>query len=429
MRRLTFSLLLIVLLHFPYLSHATHIVGGEMSYEWLGGESYIIRLSIYSDCGSEIVLDPQYEIGYFSESLGIGTNEPEALVLVRTRDPIDVSFTCGGVVSNCQLGGQPEVRGINRYDYASIINLSSLGKARDWVFFWRRPARSESITTLVFPDGQDYYTQLTLNNLDVSGNSSPVFTSNPILNVCQSDTVTLSNVVTDKEGDELRFKLIAPKVSFDQEVTYIEGTNFINFLGAGTNAVVNPTTGDLRFVTNNLSAIGITDILMEEYRNGILISSITRGIEITVEECNNIDPVITNFLGEMREDLGDSVSICLGDSISVAFEAFDPDGDNVEFDLLGGRQNVFFAPNTPARNPVGRFSFRATPNMIGVNRFTVRANDGRCPEPGATTKTFIINVLSKPEIILPASQKVKLHVVSIRIKSIKNYTDRITLTN
>ncbi|MEO7081004.1 MAG: hypothetical protein ABIY71_05720, partial [Flavobacteriales bacterium] len=53
-------------------SHATHILGGEMYYTYLGNDNYQVTLRLYRDCGPEntnnTALDAQAAIGVFNSS-------------------------------------------------------------------------------------------------------------------------------------------------------------------------------------------------------------------------------------------------------------------------------------------------------------------------------------------------------------------------
>ena len=41
----------ITFLFIPFLSYATHVVGGSLTYIYNGGSSYTITLKLYRDCG------------------------------------------------------------------------------------------------------------------------------------------------------------------------------------------------------------------------------------------------------------------------------------------------------------------------------------------------------------------------------------------
>src|SRR5690554_8104826 len=44
-------LLLLTVLLFTSFAYATHIVGGSLTYEHLGGSTYSVKLKLYRDCG------------------------------------------------------------------------------------------------------------------------------------------------------------------------------------------------------------------------------------------------------------------------------------------------------------------------------------------------------------------------------------------
>ncbi|MCE2823708.1 MAG: hypothetical protein LW693_14975 [Saprospiraceae bacterium] len=50
MRQLCTTLFWAVLVCLPGTIHATHIVGGEITYRCLGGQTYQVQLTVYRDC-------------------------------------------------------------------------------------------------------------------------------------------------------------------------------------------------------------------------------------------------------------------------------------------------------------------------------------------------------------------------------------------
>ena len=44
-------LLFVIFALIPFLSNATHLIGGEITYSCLGANQYEIQVSIYIDCG------------------------------------------------------------------------------------------------------------------------------------------------------------------------------------------------------------------------------------------------------------------------------------------------------------------------------------------------------------------------------------------
>ena len=60
---------ILILMVLPQSSHATHIVGGELNYICLGGETYEITLTIFRDCeNAEADFDPFASVGIFNNN-------------------------------------------------------------------------------------------------------------------------------------------------------------------------------------------------------------------------------------------------------------------------------------------------------------------------------------------------------------------------
>ncbi|MBK5284553.1 MAG: hypothetical protein JJE25_04065, partial [Bacteroidia bacterium] len=60
--RILFSVFILI----SFCSTATHIVGGELNYRWLGGNNYEISLTVYRDCfNGQAPFDDPIAIGIF----------------------------------------------------------------------------------------------------------------------------------------------------------------------------------------------------------------------------------------------------------------------------------------------------------------------------------------------------------------------------
>lgn len=83
-----------MLFGFYFNANATHIVGGELNYKYLGSNNYEIRLTVYRDCyvGIPPFDDPAY-VGIFNSSnqllqtltmtfRGLDTLPPQLMTLV-----------------------------------------------------------------------------------------------------------------------------------------------------------------------------------------------------------------------------------------------------------------------------------------------------------------------------------------------------------
>lgn len=391
MKRFFKSIIFLTLLITCHNAAATHIIGGEITYRCIGNQQYRFQLSIYTECGSPIILEDIYYLKYFSESLNISLNNARSFQVNKVSEE-EISFYCSSVQTNCNSGAY---RGIKRLDYEGTVDLSEDGRATDWIFFWQKSARSEEITTLLSPENEDYYAEALLNNVDATCNNSPTFSSNPAITSCIGYATVFSNTAVDHEGDQLSFSLAPPQSNFNDEVVFQDGYDHENFIKHTGSIELDENSGDL-FFTSSQEEIGVTDIVVEERRNGKVISRITRGIQATSLDCENENPVISDLIDHDTT----AVSVCAGDTIDVKFSASDPDGQNLFMSFQSGRFTEFSVANNGGTAPVGHLIWNTQPQDSGVHLFTIRVDDGVCPEPGVTTKTFIMNVLSIPDFDL-----------------------------
>ena len=70
-------------------AYATHLVGGELTYSHLGGNSYEVTLTVFRDCGPANTLgtgfDDEVYIGMWSGSGAIGFNDVLTIPLVQSN--------------------------------------------------------------------------------------------------------------------------------------------------------------------------------------------------------------------------------------------------------------------------------------------------------------------------------------------------------
>jgi PKD repeat protein len=168
-------------------------------------------------------------------------------------------------------------------------------------------------------------------------------------------------------------------------------------------ADINPTTGDITFTATTTDQVGVTDVLVKEYRNGVLIGTMIRSMQITSLDCSNKAPEISGFLPDNK----DSIAVCAGQKISLQIKGSDPDGQFVKLKLLTSFPGYFKVEEDSTENPTGTFVWNTQTEDAGKYIFTVEATDNGCPEPQSKTKTFIISVLSTPQFDLGPDLNVK----------------------
>ncbi|HMT29025.1 MAG TPA: hypothetical protein PKD91_07085, partial [Bacteroidia bacterium] len=314
--RVLFLLMLIVLFQVFSKSqevNATHAAGSDMTYRCLGGNQYEVEVSFYRDCAG---IDAPAVITVFYRSVSCGFNQNVTATQVPNSE-VEISVPCSSSASTCNNG---ITTGIKKFIYRAVVNLPAA--CSDWVFSYSICCRNCSITTIDDPCGNssNLYVEAKLNNLIAPCNSSPAFSNNPIAFVCVGQNFSFNQGVYDADGDSLSYSLIAPKTSATTSVQYLPPATINEPIASSTPFGLNAVTGDINFTPSQIQ-IGILAVLVQEFRNGQLIGSVIRDIQIYSTACFNTLPVASGINGSNSY----SATICPGQQL--CFDIFTDDAD------------------------------------------------------------------------------------------------------
>ncbi|MGV3636166.1 MAG: hypothetical protein ACO1NQ_00840, partial [Flavobacteriales bacterium] len=154
-------------------AHATHAMGGDITYECLGNNRYRVNMSFFRDCNG--VGAPTScsngDLRFNVRSATCNANFNACFV----RQSIEVvTPICPGAEDRCVTSSG--VYGVERHRYSAIIDLTPwAGCGTDWIIDWDLCCRNNAITSLNNPGGRDLYLSARLNNTVTPCNSSPRF--------------------------------------------------------------------------------------------------------------------------------------------------------------------------------------------------------------------------------------------------------------
>ncbi len=158
--------------------------------------------------------------------------------------------------------------------------------------------------------------------------------------ICNNETINFDHSATDPDGDSLSYELVTPFAGAGPGnpqpvpppapnyplVVWGGGYNATSPLGAGSTTSINPITG-LLYVDANLLGEYVVAIRVNEWRNGVLLSSTTRDFLFKVVNCViQLSADITP-----QEELPTFVSYCQGLTIQFKNESFG--GTNYDWDF------------------------------------------------------------------------------------------------
>lgn len=370
----------------PQNLYATHAMGAEITYECISGNIYDITLSFYRDCAG-VTPQNSYTLTLYSNSCSYTST---LIVSKEAGFPIDVSPLCPAQLpfSECNGGNLP---GVEKWQYSGRLTLPFA--CRDWTFGFKENYRNNSITTLDKPGSTYLYVETVLNNLDVSCNDSPTFSNIPTPFICLNQPYVYNHGAVDAQGDSLVYSLIPALHGQGIPVTYLNTYNGTNPLPSSPSVAIDMSNGNVTMLPTSL-AVGVMAVRVAEYRNGVLIGSVTRDIQVTVLNCSNQTPVIgsiSNLTGGVL--LGpQSIEVCANTPISFSIPGTDPDvAQNLTMSWNSGIPGASFS--TSGSNPVvGAFSWTPSAVFSGSNTFVINLSDDGCPLFGKTALAIEVKV-------------------------------------
>jgi gliding motility-associated-like protein len=324
--------LFFVILFFSSLANASHIVGGDIYYDYLGNNNYRFYITVYRDClstGAEY--DDPLPLGIYTQN----SSAPYQTVYV----PFPGSVILPVVFNNpCVI--PPNNICVEKAVYTVIVNLPPIPGG--YTVSYQRCCRGPNITNLFQPDdtGLTLSTQVPGSETNATVNSSPRFTNYPPLLLCNNDDLIFDHSATDPDGDQLVYSLITP---FDGgssaapapnpppgppyfNVTWAGGFNAANPLGAGASISIDPNTGILT-ASPQMIGLFVVAIRVQEFRNGVLIGETVRDFLFRVMNCN----ITMQAILPTQEQLPTFVNYCQG--LAVSFENNSYGGTNYAWDF------------------------------------------------------------------------------------------------
>jgi gliding motility-associated-like protein len=296
-------LFVLIFVCFYFQSYATHIVGGELYYHWLGNYNYLITLVVYRDCYNGIPpFDPIGCVGVFDVNNNVISylNFPVSPDSVRL--PPAINSPCFDAPLNICY---------EKAYYSDTIHLPL--RAGGYQLAYQRCCRNNSISNIQNPGGTGItiYAKISGDSL-LAINSNPVYDTIPPASpnastlppsfACLGVPFAFDNSAIDTDGDSLVYSLcdaypgltmVNPGPTCPDQPPYSIGSSIwqppfsvANLLG-GVPMAINSQTGFLTAVPNTVGQFVIA-ICVSEYRNGLFISTARRDYQLNVVPCPSL---------------------------------------------------------------------------------------------------------------------------------------------
>ena len=268
-------------------SFASHIVGGEMNYKYLGNGKYKITLTVYRDCfNGRAPFDNPASIGFFDDR-GNLINSIQVNISLQQSVPNAINSPCIDPPTNVC------------YELAQYIFTTNVPVGTGaCTIAYQRCCRNYSIINMADVQGTGAtYTAVITDPSIAPINSNPVFNDWPPTFICKNAPFTFDHSATDPDGDSLVYELSYPYLGADiiepmpdppgsppySPIIFLPPYSLNNPFG-GTPLQINPKSGIMKATpfTEGQFVYGIT---VKEFRNGIYIGETRRDFQINVVSC------------------------------------------------------------------------------------------------------------------------------------------------
>ena len=302
---------------------ASHVMGGEITWECQANGQYILTLKVYRDCNGINLPTNNHIIEIH--------NYPNA----NQKTDIGVSFVSAKDISPVCLGnpcsGSGGVGAIEEYVFRSApITIAGVPPANGWTFTWTNYARNAAIDNITNANNYGLTLRATMfpyqnRNASPCFDSSPDFFQEPSTVVCANQAFTYNHSAYDQELDSLVYSwgrpLDGPNCTnppcripgIFQNNSNPSNVPYNNSLGYSFNspfpgpsidsrnipATLDPNTGEISFESYTAGEF-VSVVRVQAYKCGELVAEVYRDLQTVIQsgcglnKAPEIPPVFAN---------------------------------------------------------------------------------------------------------------------------------------
>lgn len=317
MRRIL--LLITIILGLWGQASASHLLGGQITWECLGSGQYKFYLSLYRDCASSVAINPP--------SLQVWNHPTVASIDLTLVSSQDISPTCNsaGPSINCANATSSTLGSVEEYIYESApITLQGVPPPEGWIFTYYSCCRSANIVSIVDPNSRGFTLRAKMFSYGGADmypcfDNSPQFAEVPTSVICLGGQYSYNNNAYDVDLDSIKYDW-APGLEAMDGQPYVEGsappslpyvapysyTNPIN------GATLNNNTGEFNFAPNNIGNF-VTVVKVQSFKCGTLVAEVYRELQMVVTNCSGMNdaPAFANTSYTTTVTAGDPVNFTI----------------------------------------------------------------------------------------------------------------------
>lgn len=348
---------------------ATHIVGGVIYYERVGGNRYRLIFEVYRDCSPSVVVGfdgstpsngqelPPFYFSVFEGNVdvNIAYNLPPFRTGALALQPLIQLQSGGNWLANPKEIQPVIVNPCLRIDKSTCVErglyVTEIELPRNNVGYTiqhMRCCRNDGILNINNQPGNQDKPGFTLRTYippyGTTPNNSARFKDLPPIFICVNQSFYFDHSATDADGDQLEYNLVTPLAGLDSDrpidasqtlnvspITWSNGYSLANVIGGTPPMSIDPQTGMLVCKPNRLGRF-VASVMVKERRNGVVIDSFARDFQYNVVDCDlpNADAPFIQGTFDPKQKIG--VYILCGD-LKVDFTNTSTNADRYEWNF------------------------------------------------------------------------------------------------
>jgi gliding motility-associated-like protein len=241
-------------------------------------------------------------------------------------------------------------------------------------------------------------------------NNSVTFLRDPVPFVCLNTNcpITYTNSAVDANGDSLVYTLADPLTAANTPIQHQSQWSSTQPIRSNPPVTLD-STGLMTFQPTS-TEIDVITFLVREYRNGVLVGSVMRDVQLNVYNCTALclpDPTppqnLNNADTTNAGSSGSTVKMCPGTAASFDIQMVDPGGRNITLaSTIGGTPSAVpgatFTQVGTGDSVIARITWTPTLSDTGCYAFEIRASTQDCPVPQSIIKSYRVCVLNKVSV-------------------------------
>lgn len=331
-------------------TRATHIIGGELYYDHLGGGLYNVTLKLYRNCDATVDFDALAAIGVF-DGVNYSLLQVQQLSFPgATVVPVVLESPCLTLPPNVCIE-------TTSYTGTFVLPLTDNG----YILTYQRCCRTGIIENLMSPEDLGITVTTRIPGSSVPVNSSPRFNELPPVALCLDLPLAFDHSASDPDGDSLVYSLANPLNGASagvaqpnppapppyDPVPWGAGYSESYQIDSDPAISIDPVTG-LLTLTPTLQGVFNVGVRVQEFRNGELLGETRRDFLFKVVAC---DATVVSAIQEQTEFCQSLAVQFVNNSVGANEFQWDFGDPNSDLDT-STEQNPFWSYSEPGTYPV-----------------------------------------------------------------------------